>query len=280
MKKICLTLLALPFIMCLNMSPAHAQETVFDRVMKNKAINCGYIIAPPYVTKDANTGKMGGINYDMMEAIGRNLGLKVNWSTEVGVGEVAASLSSNKFDVMCQTLWPSAARFSGVTFANRPLFYSAIYAIVRADDKRFDGDLSKANDKSITAAALEGDFSADLVAEKLPNAKPDYLAPTAAVADYIMQLTTKKADILFIDKGTLSDFSKNSPGKIKLVANIPPARIYGEHLAVKLGEYKLRDMLDMATLQLVNDGVFEGFVKKYAAEYKTEIYPSQRDIAK
>lgn len=277
MKKALFIILAM---ILANPVSAQAEETVFARVMKAKEIKCGYIIAPPYIIKDPNTGKMSGLNYEMVEAVGRNLGLKINWATEVGVGDVAASLAANKFDVMCQTLWPSAARFSGVTFMNRPQFYSAIYAAVRADDKRFDGDLKKADKPSVTATAFEGDFSADLVAEKMPQAKRHLLSASSSLADYLMQLTTKKADILFIDKGTLTDFSKNSPGQIKLVENVPPARTYGEHLAVKPGEYQLRDMIDMATLQLVNDGVFEEIVKRYAKEYGTDIYAARKDIAK
>jgi ABC-type amino acid transport substrate-binding protein len=258
---------------------AHAED-VFDRVMKTRAINCGYIIAPPYITKDANTGALGGMNYEMMEAIGKNLGLKINWAIEVGPGDVAAALSANKIDVMCQTIWPSAGRYTGMTFVDKPEFYSAIYAIVHADDTRFDGDLSKANNKDIKAAGIEGDFSYDIIKEKLPNAQALSLAGSISVAEFIMHLTTKKADILFFDKGTLTDFSKTNPNQIKVVENVPAARIFGEHLAVKLGEYKMRDILNMATLQLVNDGVFDEIVARYAKEYNTEIYPPAKDFAK
>jgi polar amino acid transport system substrate-binding protein len=264
----------------MTVTVAHAQETVFDRVMKTKTLNCGYIIAPPYVGKDVNTGKMSGINYDMVEAVGRNLGLKINWKSEVGAGDVAAALSSNKIDVMCQTLWPSAARYSGMTFTNRPQFYSAIYAVARADDHRFDGDLSKANNKSIKAVGVEGDFSADMINEKFPDAQHVYLAGSAGLSDYIMQLTTKKADILFMDKGTIADYSKNNPDLIKIIPNLPAARIFGEHLTVKSGEYKLRDMLDMANLQLINDGTFGMLVDKYKKEYHTDIYAAQSEIKK
>ncbi len=264
----------------LSVSHTAQAEDVFERVMKNRAIDCGYIIAPPYITKDANTGALGGINYEMMEAIGKNLGLKINWKMEVGPGDVSTALSANKFDVMCQTIWPSAGRYTGMTFVDRPEFYSAIYAIVRADDNRFDGDLSKANNKDIKGAGIEGDFSLDLVRERLPQAQAIPLAGSISVAEFVMQLTTKKADILFFDKGTLTDFSKTNPNQIKIVPGVPAARVFGEHLAVKLGEYKLRDILNMATTQLVNDGVFDGIVSRYAKEYNTDIYAPAKDFVK
>jgi ABC-type amino acid transport substrate-binding protein len=269
-------LLSLIFI-----APAFADSTAaFYRVAKSKTINCGYIVAPPYITKDANSGKIGGINYDMMEAIGANLGLKINWAMEVPPGDVAAALNADKIDVMCQTMWPSASRYTVMTFANRPEFYSAIYAIVRADDTRFDGDLNKANVKSVRATGYEGDFSSDLVHEKLPNATFTAMPPMASISEYILQLTTKKSDILFMDKGSMEDFNAKSPHAVKAVGGLPAARTYGEHLTVKLGEFALRDMLDMATLQLVNDGAFDALVKRYAREYHTEIYASKSDIAR
>lgn len=83
-----------------------------------------------------------------------------------------------------------------------------------------------------------------------------------------------------MDKGSVIDFSKSNPGLIRVVEGIPPARIVGEHLTVKSGEYKLRDVLDMANLQLVNDGTFEALVKKYKQEYKADIYASREDIKK
>ena len=266
------------YILCMIVGSAHAQETVFTRVMQEKTINCGYIIVPPYIVKDVNTGKMSGINYDMVEAVGKHLGLKINWKSEVGVGDVAAALASNKIDMMCQTMWPSAARYTGMTFANRPQFYSAIYATVRADDNRFDSDLSKANNKTIKAVGIEGDFSSDIIKEKLPEAQTISLASSAGLADYFMQLTTKKADILFMDKGSVADFCKSNPGLIKLVPGLGPVRIVSEHLVVKPGEYQLRDVIDMATLQLVNDGTFEALVQKYKKEYGADIYASQGDI--
>ncbi len=233
---------------------------------------------PPYLVKDGNTGKLSGINHDIMEMIGRNLGVKVNWTTEIGIGDVAAALNANKFDVMCQTLWPSAARYGVLTLTSRPQFYSAIYAVARADDDRFDGNLDRANHPAVKAIGAEGDFSLDLVNEKFPLAQKSIMPSTTSLAEYIMQLTTKKGDVLFMDKGSAGDYSKKNPGRIKLVPDIPPARIYGEHLAVKLGEYKLRDVLDMALLQLTNDGDIEKLVEKYAREYGAELYPPRKDI--
>ena len=242
------------------------EEPVFNRIVKNKTVNCGYFVWPPYITKDPNTGKFSGINYDIMEAIAKNLGWKLNWTTEIGVGDVATALNTNKADIMCASLWPSPARTSTMTFS-APEFYDVVYAFARSDDKRFDGDLKKANRKEINVAGVDGDVTADLATEKLPNATAQFLPQTASGAEALMYVITKKADIVLIDEALVNDFAKNNPGKLRKVEGIGPVRVFGEHIAVKEGEYHLRDMINMALLQLTNDGVIEKITKHYSQDY-------------
>ncbi len=249
-----------------GMNYAYAAEATYDRVMADKTIRCGYFTWPPYIAKDPNTGKLSGINYDIMEAIGKNLGLKIEWTAEIGVGDVVAALETNKADVMCATVWPNAARTQSLTLT-KPTFYSIAYAFVRADDKRFDGDLGKANDKAIKVSGIDGDITADLAIEKLPNATRAFLPQTASGSEILLQLMTKKADIALVDEGMVNDFMKTNPGTLRKVANVAPARIFGEHLPVRRGEYHLRDMLDVSIQQLINDGLMDELVKKYRKEY-------------
>lgn len=259
---------------------AQADEATFNRVMKTKTINCGYFIWPPYITKDANTGEFSGINYDIMEAIGRNLGLKINWAAEVGSGDVVAALASNKADVMCASLWPSPARNAAMTFTT-PLFFDEVFAFVRTDDKRFDGDLSKANSKSIKVTGIDGDVTAEMAVEKLPKATRVFLPQTASAAEMLNYLTTKKADVALLDPSIVADFSKNNPGKIRKVSKVNAIRVMSEHLAVRAGEYHLRDMMNVSLEQLVNDGTIEAITSKYSKQYQTNFMaPAKNFVAR
>ncbi len=123
-KNHLLALLALVF--CFP-HKALADESVFDRVIKTRTINCGYSIGAPYVEKDPNTGKLSGINYDIMEDIGKALGLKINWVEETGIGDVVAGLDSNRFDVYCATLWPDPGRMQTMSYTS-PLFFTPVHA--------------------------------------------------------------------------------------------------------------------------------------------------------
>jgi ABC-type amino acid transport substrate-binding protein len=261
---------------CMPLS-VHAADEVFNRVIKSKTINCAYAVWPPYIAKDANTGELSGINYDIMEQIARYLGFKLNWVTEVGVGDVASAMNADKADVMCATLWANPLRLSGLTFS-LPTFYDVVWAYARADDTRFDGDLNKANKKEIKTAGVDGDVTADLALEKLPKATPQFLPQNASGAEAIMYVVTKKADIAFLDEALVNDFHKTNPGKLRKVAGIGPARVFGEHITVKAGEYRLRDMIDMAILQLANDGVLAQIADRYSKEYNSAFVAPDKTV--
>ena len=214
---------------------ARAEETAFARVEKSKTINCGYLVWPPFIAKDANTGKITGINYDIMEAIGKNLGLKVNWSVEVGAGEAAAALDANKFDVMCASLWQSPGRLMTMTMT-KPTFYSPAYAFTRTDDKRFDGNIEKANARDVKVAVIDGDYSQDLAKEKLPKAAVVSLPMLASGGEMLLQVLANKADIVMSDEGFINDFMKTHPNSLRKVEGTGIIRTYGELLAVRRGE--------------------------------------------
>ena len=75
MKHILLTL-----FICLLSIPVNAKESVFEKVVSSGELNCAYAIWPPFFSKDALTGELSGFNYDIIEAVGRELGLKINFA--------------------------------------------------------------------------------------------------------------------------------------------------------------------------------------------------------
>jgi ABC-type amino acid transport substrate-binding protein len=260
-------------------SANNIKETAFERVQATGTIRCGYFLWPPYLAKDANTKKLSGINYEIMEALGKNLGLKVEWVAEIGVGDVATALNTHKVDTVCSSIWPSPGRAQNLTLS-LPTFYTAAFAFSRADDTRFDGDLNKANNKDIKVSGIDGDYSYDLAKEKLPSAIPVMLPQTASGSEILMQVVSKKADIVFSDLSLVNDFVKNNPNSLRQVVGIGAVRNYGETLAVRRGEYHLKNMLDTAIMQLANDGALEKIVQKYRQEYQAEFYaPSKAFVA-
>ena len=58
----------------------NAAPDTFERVTSSGVLRCGYVVYPPGLINDPNTGKISGIFPDVLEQAAHNLGLKVDGS--------------------------------------------------------------------------------------------------------------------------------------------------------------------------------------------------------
>ncbi len=262
MKK--LLLLAAVFTFAASYAYAD-QKNAAQRVIDSGVLRCGYATSPPVLVKDANTGKLSGSDVEIVEKIGERLGVKVEWTEEVGWGNFIEGLRTNRYDMMCGSLWPDAARIKFLSIT-RPVYFDRLLAYVRVDDTRFDGDLAKINSPDIKIAALDGDASYSMAQNNFPKAKILALPQMAVVADMMMSLTTKKADVIFLDPVRTAVFEKENKGKIRPVKDVEPLQVIGTSFGVNGGEFRLRDMIDTALRELINDGTVEKLLAKTSAD--------------
>ncbi|MDD5586058.1 MAG: transporter substrate-binding domain-containing protein [Alphaproteobacteria bacterium] len=241
---------------------ASVKESAFDRVMRTQTLRCGYGVWAPAIIKDANSGKLSGITYDYVEALGEALHLKVVWAEEVGWGDFPAALKSGRIDAFCIGVWPNAARARQADFVT-PITYQPSYAFVRADDKRFDNNLEALNNPSVTAAVQDGDSSAAIAAADFPKAKTLQIAQLAHWSELFINIAAGKADVTFTDPASFAEYDAGNPGKIRRVIAKAPLRVFGNSIALAQGEDKLRRMLDTATQELLSSRKAEKIVARY-----------------
>jgi polar amino acid transport system substrate-binding protein len=232
-----------------------AKESAYDRVMRTSELRCGYAVYAPYFTKDPTTGAIGGIFHDEAEAIGEHLGLKVVWAAEVGLGDVSAALNSEKIDAFCGALWTAGKRVRVINFL-KPASFEPLLVYVRADDHRFDNDISLINDPNVKVSTIDGEGGGLTGAEDFPKAKMVSLPQLASYADMFEQVITHKADVLFSGPLGADEFMKTHPGVLRPLLN-HPLRIFPDDFAVKYGEDKLRDMLNQAQDDIIYSGKME-----------------------
>ncbi len=237
------------------------KETTFERVMRTQTIRCGYIVWPPWLVKDPNSGQMSGITYDYMAALGDALHLKVEWAEEVGMGDFMVGLATGRIDAMC-LIWSAAKRAREVDFT-APLFYNALYAYARVDDSRFDMALEKINDPKVTVATIDGEMSGIIAASDFPNAKTFQLQQSASSAERFIAVATKKADVVLTDPSNFSGFNANNPGKMRRVQAAYPVRVLASSLAIAQGQDKFRQMLNTAISELHDSGKIDKILTKH-----------------
>jgi ABC-type amino acid transport substrate-binding protein len=154
---------------------------------------------------------------------------------------------------------------------SRPFLYSLIYLYARKNDTRFDNDYSAVNNSSVTVAGQEGDISASLLEMKFPKAKTAHTHPTAQAADRILNVVTGKGDVTLIDQAQAQSYQQTNPNKIRRVKG-DPISLLPAVIPLARGEYQLKNMIDGAINDLINDGTIAALLKKY--EVRGNLAPS------
>lgn len=239
-----------------------ATDQIYHRVIKTQTINCGYAEWAPFVVTDPNTKEVSGFMHDLWSAIGNKLGLKINWLKSAGWGEVVETVDSKKIDAWCAGAGANPHRIQSLLLS-RPVFYNALYLWKRADDSRFDNDYDALNQSSVTLVGEGGDdIMASVLEQKFPNAKKANVPSSAPEEAIAQSLIAKKGDAALMDGSFAEGYIKHHPGKIKQIQGAPVS-VISVVFPLSLEEYQLKNMIDTALNELINDGTVAALIKKY-----------------
>jgi len=219
-----------------------SKESVYDRVMRTKTLRCAYLITPVYLVKDPNTGAFSGIYYDVIQQMGKDLGLKIDWVEEVGAANMYEGFKTGRADALCSASTSTPSRSLAADFSN-PIGFGPLYLYTRAGDTRFDGAYEKANDKSLTAITFDGYYGAAITKDEFPSAKLISLPNLSGEIDILQEVASGKADFAVCGALTAHEFMKKNPGKLRQVVGLPirfPRYIF----ALPLGEERLKAMFN------------------------------------
>jgi polar amino acid transport system substrate-binding protein len=247
-------------------------NTLLDNVLTRGEIRIGYIVNPPALIKDPNTGKLSGIYYDAVELMAKNLSLKTNWKEEVGWGTMAEGLVS-RYDMVVGGIWPNSTRAKKVDFSI-PLYFSPVNAYVRSNDYRFDSPADINVNNNITIATLDGEMSSIIAVNSFEGVKTLSLSQDASIAQLLLNVRTSKADITFVEKVVADEFMTNNPGSIKNPFAVP-LRIFGNTIVVPKNEMGFENMIDTAMQEMINSSDAERIVKQYE-KYPNSFYSPQK----
>ncbi len=244
------------------------KETAYERVLRTKTLRCGYADWPPHVLiKNPTTGEVTGILHDVVEAAAAKMGLKVDWSENVGWGTFIESLQTGRVDAFCAGGWRNAERGRYLIWSV-PVFYSAIYPYVREGDHRFDADLSLADDPSVRLSTMDGEQTDIIAREYFPKAKRVASPQLGQAMDLLVNVGDGKADLITTESSFANAYMKANPGKLRR-AQDKPFQVFETAIAFEIHETLLRDMFDSAISELHNLGTIEKIISKYSAD-KTE----------
>lgn len=237
-------------------------ESAYDRVMRTGVLRCGYIVWNPIFMIDPNTKAMSGLSYDVVNAIGKELGLKVDWVEETGWGTFAEGLNTGRYDMLCTTIWASGDRAKAVLLTH-PIAHQKMLAYARADDSHFGKSLDALNSPEVAIAVVDSDPTQKIRQQRFPMAKEVTLSADTDSATYLLTAATRKADIVFADEAVVAKYNSMAEVKLKPAVRGMAVNMFGNVYALKSDEIRLKNLID-TTIDILNDsGVIGGKIKPY-----------------
>ncbi|MCB1556389.1 MAG: transporter substrate-binding domain-containing protein [Alphaproteobacteria bacterium] len=238
------------------------KETAYERVMRTGTIRCGYIIYPPQLSLDVNTGQLSGLAYDLMERMGADLNLTVEWVEEVHAASFMEGMHRGRYDVLCNTAWATTVRAPQI-LVSTPVYFTAVNAYARADDDRFDGNVTKANAPDFKIATVDGSTSAAIARDSFPEAKIVSLPEMSDYSQLLLEVSAGKADLTFSEASQFNDFDRHNPGMLHNVTPDRPVRLIRNSFFVDGEELRLIAMLNLALENLQSEGFVDTLLDRY-----------------
>jgi ABC-type amino acid transport substrate-binding protein len=233
-----------------------------ETVVKRGSVRAGYYAGAPYFIKDAKGGNISGIFAEVFEEACGNLGLKVEWTEEVGFGQMIEGLETGRYDVVASGIWINASRARGADFST-PILYDAVCVFAREGDRRFDSNLAALNDPAVKISTIDGEMASLVAKTDFPKAQVVSLPQSTDFTQMILNVVNNKADVTILGVGPAAKFQAANPGAIRNITPDRPVRVFPTAVMVKRGEYEFKRMLDLSLTEMINNGRVEAIIRKY-----------------
>ena len=240
----------------------HDTSVSADDPLADGELDAGYIPYPPSLAVDPNTGEFSGISYDVLEAISADLGVKLDPDEELAWGTMIENLKNGRSEIVATGIWPTPDREKQASFS-KPIFYSPVYAYVRAGDSRFDNNLAAANSESVSIATLDGEIAETVANEDFPKAKQVSLPQLNQVSELLLNVAQGKADMTFVEPAIADEFLEANPGSIVKVKLNRPVRAFPTTFMVPKGDDALLAKLNNSLAKLQANGTVDRIIDKY-----------------
>ncbi len=245
------------------------KHSVYERVIQSGKLRCAYVIYPPSCMKDPNTGALSGISIDALNIVAKKLGLTVEWSEEVGWGTMLEGLQTDRYDMVATAVWTNVSRAKVAAFS-KALFYTPLYACVKAGDRRFD-NLEKLNSSAVKIATIDGGIGQIVAEEDFPKAHVLSMTQMTDLSQNLLNVSSNKADVTFADPFTIFRYIKENPQTIENISIKHPLRVFPDCWMFKRREFEFKAMLDTVLDEVINSGAMDKIINQYE-QTSGEIY--------
>jgi ABC-type amino acid transport substrate-binding protein len=214
---------------------------------------------PPFSAVDAN-GDLFGFDVDLAEALGRRLGVRVEFEN-IAYDALLAAVVSGRNDVVISAFAPQPDKLDEAAFT-RPYFVSGTVAVVKANQRLEIGDwVDWAQGKRL---AVEYGAGGDVAARQWARqAAGVVVLPWPTAQEALNALVAGTADAALVDAVTAYEFLRSQPG---LALAGPPVEPEPYAIAVSARSRELLPALNRALAEMEADGTLPNLRAKWFGE--------------
>jgi polar amino acid transport system substrate-binding protein len=242
---------------------AKQEESLLERIQRTGAVRCGYTPWPPFWEVDANTNQSKGLTKELSDKFFQLAGWKPEYIA-VAAGSEVSDLKTGKIDLMCGAGPWYIGTLKEINYTH-PYYFAGVYVYGRDDETRFAAQ-ADLNSGDAHFVGLDGDLSIDLVQRLFPQANIQTLTGLTDPAQMMLNVTTRKADLVIIDPITAESFNKNNDVKLKSLFPDQPIAVYGGGFSMRKGETELLETMNGMMDMMNAMNIPEQLIKRYGLD--------------
>jgi polar amino acid transport system substrate-binding protein len=146
--------------------PAAGESPTIDRILANGNLRAGVAVTPPWLLQDPSTKEYYGPTIDLIERIGAELGVPVEY-VDSGWDVLIAGLQSDKFDLTAAPMFATPERMKVIDFVNYTEAGTCYFA--KKDNDKVNS-LEDLNSSDVTIVTFTGTGTEEGIREKYPEA--------------------------------------------------------------------------------------------------------------
>ena len=217
---------------------------------------------PPFDTTDKN-GEFAGLDRDLMDAIAKDQGLKLEYKTMEFDSLIPAIKAGNADIIAAGMNCEDKERREKVDFS-KTYYDSGLVVMVKKDNNTIKGEDSLTPDMKV--ASQTGTTGA---AETQKLAKAGKIKKAVILNGFdtcVLQLNNEDVSAIIIDKPVAENYMNKQKGKFKTVGKVLNAESFA--FAVKKGNKELLSKINAGLNNIIKSGEFQKICKKWKVDSK------------
>lgn len=239
-------------------------KSVLAKVKKGEALNVGYAQTPVWFYKDPKTNDLQGIYKDLVDMLGRDLEMKINY-VEVTFANSTVGLRKGDYDLFGSSLVYTVPRGLVCAYVG-PLWSKGSLAIVHKDNAGKFKTIAALNRPDVTFSVNAGASEEQRMPQLFPKAK--FMAVAGQQAMAAEPVRTRRATVYVTGDSDALALAKRNASWAHLVDEKHPFDKRPNTWAIRYGDEAWKNFLDMwATYVTVNGQVqklYDHYIEKLA----------------